>query len=88
MLSFTLCLALVGTTAATPPAHPFNDASLPLEERLDDLMARLTRADLVHQLGGPQIPDNQRPDLYLPGSDDFGRECLSGVDSITIPENK
>ena len=71
----------------SPPApHPFNNASLPLSLRLDDLMSRLTKAELIAQLGGPDIGDINRPGLRLPGAS-YGRECLSGVDGISVPEN-
>ena len=84
---FLLLTAASSSTAPPAPPLPFNDASLPLSTRLDDLMARLTTAELVAQLGGPSIGSIRRANLTLPGIS-YGRECLSGVDSITIPENK
>lgn len=76
-----------GPPPTPQPAQPFNNVDLPLDTRLDDLLARLTESDLINQLGGPGIGDILRPNLTLPGTS-YGRECLSGVDSITIPVNK
>jgi beta-glucosidase len=69
-----------------PPPQLFNNASLPLATRLDDLMSRFTKAELIAQLGGPGIGDIDRPGLRLQGAS-YGRECLSGVDGISVPEN-
>lgn len=74
-------------SGSLPPLPPFNNASLPLEQRLNDLMSRLSKTDLLAQLGGPNIGDIHRQNLSLPGAS-YGRECLSGVDGIKIPENK
>lgn len=49
-------------------------------------MKRLTPSDLVNQLGGPGIGTINRSNLTLPGTS-YGQECLSGVDSLTVPGN-
>ena len=72
---------------APPTPHPFNNPALPLVQRLNDLMGRLSKADLVAQLGGPGIGPIHRPNLTLPGAS-YGRECLSGVDSIKVNANQ
>lgn len=82
------CLGMAPPPPPPPPSavQPWNDASLPLEERLDDLLARLTQKELISMLGGPDIGTIRRSNLTLPGIS-YGRECLSGVDSETIASN-
>lgn len=64
--------------AAATPTPVWQDATALLATRLDDLLPRLTRADLLAQLGGPVVADITRPNLTLPGTS-WGQECLSGV---------
>ena len=74
------------TPPSPPTPAPFNNASMDLDARLDDLLARLTRPELIAQLGGPGIGDIDRPGLRLQGAS-YGRECLSGVDGISVGAN-
>ena len=60
---------------ATPP---WRNASLPIDARVADLIARLTRDELAQQLGGPFIGGVRRAGLELPPYS-FGVECLAGV---------
>ena len=51
-----------GPAPAPPPPpqpRPFNNPALPLQARLDDLLPRLTKEDLLNQLGGPAIVASQ-----------------------------
>ena len=89
---FQIGVFIVNCTGSKPPwpppspFYPFNNVTLPLEQRLDDIISRLNSEDLIAQLGGPDIGDIDRANLTLPGAS-YGRECLSGVDSMKIPKN-
>ena len=72
--SLPLLLTSFGLFAATPATEPFRDPSLPLEQRLDDLIGRLTLEEkgilLNHR--GPTIERlNIRSDQW--------NQCLNGV---------
>ena len=60
-----------------PPLFPYQNTSIALEERLDDLIARMTPTELQHQLLLSPDPIN-RTGLILPGYS-FAQECLAGV---------
>lgn len=79
-------VAILAALRGLAPPPPFTNPSLPLEVRLDDLMARLTPKDLVGQLGGPGIGTISRPNLTLPGTS-YGQECLSGVSNANVNSN-
>ncbi|MDG9717279.1 glycoside hydrolase family 3 N-terminal domain-containing protein [Streptomyces sp. DH24] len=84
-----VALALTGLTAAAPSpervaAHPYQDPSLPVADRVDDLLARMTQADKLGQM--TQIEKDAlaaQSDLaaYRIGS------VLSGGDSTVSPNN-
>ena len=71
---------------APPPVQKWNRPDVPLDERLDDLVARLSKADLVAQLGvDGTIGAITRPNLTVPS---FAfQECMVGVAHINVPGN-
>jgi beta-glucosidase-like glycosyl hydrolase len=58
--------------------QPWQNITAPLATRVANLLSLLTQAELLDQLGGPDIGAINRPDLVLPGYS-FGIECLAGV---------
>ncbi len=69
-----LLLASFGLWAATPATEPFRNPSLPLEQRLDDLIGRLTleeKAILLNHRGPTIERFNIRSDQW--------NQCLNGV---------
>lgn len=91
-LAVVLLLAVACAAGGAAPSSPqlalppFQQPDVPLQRRLDDLMRRLSREDLVNQLGGPGIGTINRSNLTLQGTS-YGEECLSGVDSTAVPGN-
>ena len=64
------------------PVFPYQNGSIPLEQRLDDLMARMMPTELRHQLFLSTDPIN-RTGLTLPGYS-FAQECLAGVSGYSL----
>jgi beta-glucosidase len=76
-LGSTLSLASGATPpppAAAPPPPPWKDPLLPLEKRLDDLLPRLSEAELLSQLSNSAGAFLDQPTY------EFGQECLAGFD--------
>jgi beta-glucosidase len=70
-----LLLGALPATAQTTPDHPFRNPDLPLEERIADLLSRLTldeKISLLHQYQ-PAIPRLGMPAFRT------GTEALHGV---------
>jgi beta-glucosidase len=59
----TLAFAQTTTTSTTTPTPPYLDASLPLEQRVNDLVSRMTREEKISQMQdvAPAIPRLQIP---------------------------
>lgn len=81
------CISLLsGFSSASGDAgtenFPFWDPNLPIEQRLDDLMRRLTLKEMVGQManggGDPDIPAPAIERLGIPPFN-FDTECLRGV---------
>jgi beta-glucosidase len=75
VLVAVLMLGPLPATAQTDPEHPFRDPDLPLQERIDDLLSRLTldeKISLLHQWQ-PAIPRLDIPAFRT------GTEALHGV---------
>jgi beta-glucosidase len=62
--------------------NPWQNPALPIEQRLDDLMPRLSQAELLQQLMLGSAPVN-RTGLQLPGYS-YGQECLAGVSGYPV----
>ena len=60
LLSMTFCIAKshAANVSATPNDYPFRDKSLPVEERVNDLVKRMTLEEKIDLLAGYQ-------DFYL-----------------------
>jgi hypothetical protein len=59
----------------------FRNASAPLEARLEDLVSRLTPAELFAQLAGPEVGAIPRLNISRHA---FMGECLAGLGSVNI----
>ncbi len=70
-----LAVAVLVTNCARPKRFPFHDASLPLEQRLDDLLSRLTLDEKISQMKNRA---EAIPRLGIPEYD-WWNECLHGV---------
>jgi xylan 1,4-beta-xylosidase len=68
--------------ACEPPHdhYPFCDASLPLDERLDDLIGRLTIDEKPYLLTARESPKGNISRLGIPEYD-WGGNCMHGVES-------
>ena len=71
------CLLL----ADAAPALLFRDARQPLARRLDDLVSRLSQAELIGQLAGPAVVG--LPRLNVSGAAFMG-ECLAGLGAVNV----
>lgn len=75
--------------ACAPPHdhYPFCEASLPLNERLDDLIQRLTLEEKPLLLTARESPKGNISRLGIPEYD-WGGNCVHGVQSRCAPLNK
>uniref|UniRef100_A0A1X7UPQ3 Glycoside hydrolase family 3 N-terminal domain-containing protein n=1 Tax=Amphimedon queenslandica TaxID=400682 RepID=A0A1X7UPQ3_AMPQE len=81
LLVFSLVFSSLALGNSYVPEFPFRDPSLPIEERVKDIVDRLTLAQLVEQMAhggaGNNGPAPGIPDLNIKPYQ-WGTECLSG----------
>ncbi|XP_060596940.1 uncharacterized protein LOC132750886 [Ruditapes philippinarum] len=82
ILNYLLFFFLTGQCVTD---FPFRNVSLPIEERLDDLLGRLTVAEILDQMshgggGGDGSPVPAIPELGI-GTYSWGTECIHGDQS-------
>ena len=75
VISVFLLLAVIANTASTQSTPPYKNPNLPLEQRVDDLLSRLTLEEKVAQMGNA-TPAIER--LGVPAHD-YWNEALHGV---------
>src|SRR5690349_473146 len=75
VISVFLLLAVIANTASTQSTPPYKNPNLPLEQRVDDLLSRLTLEEKVAQMGNA-TPAIER--LSVPAHD-YWNEALHGV---------
>jgi beta-glucosidase-like glycosyl hydrolase len=75
--------------ACVPPhdMYPFCNTSLPLDERLDDLISRLTLEEKPYLLVARESPKGNISRLGIPEYD-WGGNCMHGVQSKCAPDGR